>query len=307
MSERRTAAILFLDIAAATELRASFGDARTDAMLDPLLNELTRQIEQCHGQALKADGDSLLAVFDRPDRCLSDAANAAIECQQAARIVGRKLYAGLHVGVVEFREVLGRPDVSGMAVNVAARLHKLVPDLSGCIFIAAETVPMLPSDLRRRVRPYGVRPIRGVGDIEIHTLDWDEAVTQMRTQFAPPPAPTESRAALTLLHFGRQLQLTAPSPPLNVGRGGLNELRIQDVEQRMSSQHLRILSRHGAWILQDISRNGTWVRFEGAGTAPIRLLGDELKLVGNGRFCLGRPFAQDPGERYTIGFQLLKI
>ena len=166
---------------------------------------------------------------------------------------------------------------------------------------------MLPADIRRRVRPYGVRPIRGLGDIEIHTLDWDEAVTQMRTQFAPPPAPTESRAALTLIHLGRQLQLIAPSPPLNIGRGGLNELRIPDAEQRMSSQHLRVLCRNGSWVLQDISRNGTWIRFDSAPAAPMRLLGDEIKLVGNGALCLGRPFPNDPAGRYTLGFKLLKI
>ncbi|WP_420467133.1 FHA domain-containing protein [Panacagrimonas sp.] len=307
MSERRTAAILFLDIVAATELRANFGDARTDAMLDPLLDELNLLIEQGGGEALKADGDGLLAVFDHPDRCVADAAQVAVDSQRAARAVGRKLYAGLHAGVVEFREVLGRPDVSGMAVNVAARLHKLVPGLGGYVFVAAETVPMLPPDLRRLVRPYGVRPIRGLGDIEIHTLDWDEAVTLMRTQFAPPPAATETRAALILNHMGRQLQLVAPSPPLNVGRGGLNELRIHDAEQRMSSQHLRLVCRHSGWVVQDISRNGTWVRFEIGASAPIRLLGDELKLLSNGQLCLGRPFSSDPGGRYILNFQLLKI
>lgn len=306
MSELRSAAIMFADIAAATELRNSVGDRQADAILDPLLDALTRIVLLNGGSVLKSDGDDVLAVFDRPSSYVDDAANAAIECQLAAREAGRKLYVGVDAGVIEFREVLGRPDVSGMPVNLAARLHKLVPDLAGYIFLAVDTVRSLQPELRARARPYGIRPLKGVGAVEVHTLDWDEAATVVPTRFAAPAAPAVSMMLeLGLTHVGRSMRLSPGSPPLQVGRDRNNEMRIDDNEQRVSSRHLKVLWRNGGWILQDTSRNGTWVRFN-SNSHPIGLLGDELKLVDNGCMCLGRPFADDVHGSFTVHFELLK-
>jgi adenylate cyclase len=305
MSELRSAAVMFADIAAATELRNSVGDRQADAILDPLLRALTEIVHRNGGDVLKSDGDDVLAVFDRAGTCVDDAANAAIECQLASRAAGRKLYVGLDAGVVEFREVLGRPDVAGMPVNLAARLHKLVPDLAGYIFLSVDTVQSLRPDLRDRARPYGVRPLKGIGAVDVHTLDWDEAVTMVPTRFALPATQAMQAVALGLTHAGRVMRLTPNAPPLMVGRDRNNELRIDDDEQRVSSRHLKILCRNGAWILQDTSRNGTWVRFNN-NSNQIGLLGDELKLVGNGRMCLGRPFADDAQGRFTVHFELVK-
>lgn len=305
MSELRSAAVMFADIAAATELRNSLGDRQADAILDPLLRALTEIVYRNGGDVLKSDGDDVLAVFDRPHSFVDDAANAAIECQLAARGAGRKLYVGLDAGVVEFREVLGRPDVAGMPVNLAARLHKLVPDLAGYIFLAADTVRSLRPELRDRARPYGVRPIKGVGAVDVHTLDWDEAVTVVPTRFSLPPNHAVQASVLGLTHAGRVMRLAPDSPPLMVGRDRNNELRIDDDEQRVSSRHLKVLCRNGAWILQDTSRNGTWVRFNN-NSNQIGLLGDEVKLVGNGRMCLGRPFTEDVQGRFTVHFELAK-
>lgn len=305
MSELRSAAVMFADIAAATALRNSVGDRQADAILDPLLQQLTDIVLHNGGMVLKSDGDDVLAVFDRAGRCADDAANAAIDCQLAARSAGRKLYVGLDAGVIEFREVLGRPDVAGMPVNLAARLHKLVPDLAGHIFLAAEMVRALKPDLRERARPYGLRPIKGVGDIEVHTLDWDEAVTMVPTRFAMPVAPAVSVASLAITHQGRGLRLSPSAPPFQIGRERNSDLRLDDEEQRVSSRHLKILCRNGAWILQDTSRNGTWVRFN-TNTNQLGLLGDELKLLANGRMCLGRPFEDDAHGRYTVHFELVK-
>lgn len=305
MSELRSAAVMFADIAAATALRNSVGDRQADAILDPLLRALTDIVLRNGGDVLKSDGDDVLAVFDRAGTCIDDAANAAIECQLAARGVGRKLYVGLDAGVVEFREVLGRPDVAGMPVNLAARLHKLVPDLAGYIFLGAHTVQALRNDLRERARPYGVRPIKGVGAIEVHTLDWDEAVTVVPTRFAMPAALSAAQVSLNITHLGRGLRLGPSSPPFQIGRDRSSDLRIEDDEQRVSSRHLKIMCRSGAWILQDTSRNGTWVRFS-SNSNQLGLLGDELKLMGNGRMCLGRPFEDDVQGRYTVQFELVK-
>lgn len=305
MSEHRSAAVMFADIAAATALRHSVGDRQADAILDPLLKAMTEIVLRNGGDVLKSDGDDVLAVFDRAATFVDDAANAAIECQLAARAVGRKLYAGLGSGVIEFREVLGRPDVAGMPVNMAARLHKLVPDLAGCIFLSNDTVMQLRPEIRERARPYGTRPIKGVGSVDVHTLDWDEAVTIVPTRFALPVAQPSTVVALGLTYAGQTLRLDVQGPPFQAGRDRSNELHLIDDEQRVSSRHLKIFFRNGAWILQDTSRNGTWVRFNN-NSNQIGLLGDELKIVGNGRMCLGRPFADDAQGRFTVHFELIK-
>lgn len=306
MSELRSAAVLFADIAASTELRANLGDRRADASLDGLIGTLGAAIRRNAGQILKSDGDDVVAVFEHPVTCVNDAAHAAMECQQAARAAGHKLYVGLHAGVVEFREVFGRPDISGLAVNLAARLHKLVPDLPGHIFMAADTVTALSRELQDRVRPYGARLIKGVGPLEVHTLDWDEAVTVMPTRFALPTAALRDSALLGLEHQGRQLKLPPSTPPIQLGRDRNNDLHIADEQQHVSSRHLKILCRNGAWIVQDISRNGTWLRFDGNPHDDICLLGEELKLIGNGRLCLGRPLADDSAGEYTVRFELVR-
>ena len=71
----------------------------------------------------------------------------------------------------------------------------------------------------------------------------------------------------------------------------------------VSSRHIKIFNRNGAWIAQDISRNGTWFRF-GRSALENRLLGEELKLIGSGLMCLGRPFAEDPDGRFTVRFEV---
>lgn len=303
MSDLRAGAALFADIAAATELRARVGDREADALLDPLIMSMTMIIRQHRGQVIKSDGDDVLAVFDRPRSFVNDCALAAIECQQDARNRGRSLYAGLHTGMIEFREVLGRPDVAGMAVNMAARLHKLVPDLPGNIFVAAESVVAMSEILQDRMRPYGIRPIKGVGQVEIFTLDWNDADGDTSTHFAVAAPAQQVAAGLMLKHGGRSVRLAAGQPPVQLGRDRHCELPIHDPEQRVSSRHIKLHSRNGAWHLQDVSRNGTWVRFDGHSSETV-LLGEEIKLIGNGRFCLARPLAEDPGESCTVVFEI---
>ncbi len=305
MGELRSAAVLFADIAASTDLRQEVGDLQADAILDPLIGRLTEAVRRNHGDVIKSDGDDVVAVFDRAKLCVDDAAQAAIDCQIAAREAGRRLYVGLDAGQVEFRQVLGRPDLSGMPVNMAARLHKLVPDLSGQIFLGQNTVECLSPDLRDRARPYGVRTIKGVGEMEIHSLDWDEAVTVMPTRFALPPAPQLRSTILGLAHLNRSFRLTDHSPHFDIGRHRGNDLCIDDPHQRLSSRHARLFSVNGIWTLKDISRNGTWVQF-GGHSGAMSLLGDEIKLVQNGRLCLGRSFAEDRDGRFTVAFALVE-
>lgn len=304
MGENQSAAVMFADIAASTELRSEVGDSQADALLDPLLATLSRVVEKNHGQVIKSDGDDVVAVFERAGTSVDDAAQAAIDCQLASREAGRRLYVGLDFGPVEFREVFGRPDMSGMAVNIAARLHKLVPDLPGQIFLGPNTVKALSELLRKRARPYGVRSIKGVGEMEVHSLDWDEAVTVLPTRFSVPQEKPEPTTVLGLAYQGQAMRLVPNSPPLQLGRHRSNDVQVEDDQQRVSSRHLQIFNRGGMWVLKDTSRNGTWLQFRRGN--EISVFGDEVSLVSNGRLCLGRPFSEDADGRFTVAFQLVE-
>ncbi|HKY92985.1 MAG TPA: FHA domain-containing protein [Nevskiaceae bacterium] len=304
MSDVRSGAVLMADIAAATEFRARVGDRAADAELDPLIQAFTVIVAKNGGRVLKSDGDDILAIFEGGAPAVVAAANAAIECQLRARQARHSLYAGLHPGAIEFREVLGRPDVAGMPVNMAARLHKLVPDLPGQIFLAAEAVRDLPDALRARIRPYGSRQLKGVGTIDVFTLDWDESVTVVPTRFAASATtPATTSGALTLRYLNHTARLPEGSAPVQIGRERASTLVVEDGEQMVSSRHIKIFSRNGAWIAQDISRNGTWFRF-GRSASENRLLGEEIKLLGSGLMCLGRPFSEDPDGRFTVRFEV---
>lgn len=305
MREFRAAAVLFADIAASTVLRREVGDTQADALLDPVIQRLTEVVKRHHGRVIKSDGDDVVAAFDRPEHNVEDAAQAAMDCQLAARELGQKLYVGLGAGTVEFREVLGRPDLSGMAVNLAARLHKLVPDLAGQIFLCDDVLQALPKALRDRARPYGVRPLKGIGDMEIHSLDWDEAITVMPTRFSMPHTIPERVTLLGLAHQQRSFRLNSDAQPFVIGRHRTCDLSIDDPQQRLSSQHIRIFCVGGIWTLKDVSRNGTSVLFGGS-HGEVQLFGDEIKLVQSGRLCLGRSFAEDPRGDFTVAFQLVE-
>ncbi len=109
------ATILFTDIVDSTGTAASLGDHRWRALLDLHDAMVRRQLERYRGQEVKHTGDGFLATFDGPARAI-EAAWAIRDGSQALAI---EIRAGLHTGVIELRG----SDVSGTAVNLAARVQ----------------------------------------------------------------------------------------------------------------------------------------------------------------------------------------
>lgn len=295
--------VLFMDIAGSTGLIARLGSAVAGETLRGLLDALTRLVQRHEGIVVKSDGDDLVCVFDRGGGTTREAAQAAIEAQNLARDHGLKLYAGLHTGEVEFREVLGRQDIFGLAVNAAARLHKLVEDAPGFIFLTAETAALLPEDMRTRLGRFGTRNLKGIGTVEVQTLDWNEDMTVAPTSFASLRAPVQVVVELELRHDHRQLVLRPEDSEALIGRGSDSRLRIEDPANLASSRHAKLLWKEGSWLLKDLSRNGTFVRFYGSDDTLL-LRGDHCLLQRDGEICLGRPFEQDPAGNFRVSFHL---
>jgi class 3 adenylate cyclase len=113
-SNRVLATVLFTDIVTSTERSAQVGDRRWKDLLDQHDTLIRRDLERHRGRLVKNTGDGILATFDGPAR--------AIRCAQAiatsVKSLGIEVRAGLHTGEVELRG----EDVTGMGVNIAARV-----------------------------------------------------------------------------------------------------------------------------------------------------------------------------------------
>ena len=115
--ERALATVLFTDIVGSTEKAAELGDQRWRDLLESHDAIVRRQLQIHRGREVKTMGDGFLAAFDGPAR--------AIRCGAAARdelaAIGIEIRVGIHTGEVE----LVGDDVSGMAVNIGARIGAL--------------------------------------------------------------------------------------------------------------------------------------------------------------------------------------
>jgi pimeloyl-ACP methyl ester carboxylesterase len=115
--ERALATVLFTDIVGSTERAAELGDSRWRDLLERHNATVRQQLEMHRGREIKTLGDGFLAIFDGPAR--------AIRCASAIRDelggIGITIRAGVHTGEVD---LIGE-DVSGMAVNIGARISAL--------------------------------------------------------------------------------------------------------------------------------------------------------------------------------------
>jgi class 3 adenylate cyclase len=115
--ERALATVLFTDIVGSTEKAAELGDRRWRDLLEHHDAIVRRQLQIHRGREVKTMGDGFLATFDGPARAIRCA--AAVRDELAA--IGIEVRVGIHTGEVE----LVGDDVSGMAVNIGARIGAL--------------------------------------------------------------------------------------------------------------------------------------------------------------------------------------
>jgi pimeloyl-ACP methyl ester carboxylesterase len=114
-TDRVLATVLFTDIVGSTERAAELGDHRWRDILDAHDALAERQLARYRGTLVKATGDGLVATFDGPARAI----RCALALRDGLRSMGVEIRGGLHCGEIERRG----PDVSGLAVHIAARVQ----------------------------------------------------------------------------------------------------------------------------------------------------------------------------------------
>lgn len=118
---RRFASVLFTDIVDSTRRSAEIGDTAWRVILEDHDRLARKLVDQHGGRVVKSTGDGLLVVFDSPSQ--------GVECGVALcgqlRSIDVPIRAGVHAGEIEVHD---DGDVSGIAVNLAARVEQHAAD-----------------------------------------------------------------------------------------------------------------------------------------------------------------------------------
>jgi class 3 adenylate cyclase len=149
--DRVLATILFTDIVDSTKRAAELGDRGWHQVLDAHDNAVRREIARFRGREIKTLGDGFLATFDGPAR--------AVRCAQAisehVQPLGLSVRAGIHTGEVAYEG----DDVTGIAVNVAARVAAAA---AGPQILVSNTVRDLVAGSGLRFEDRGVHALKGI-------------------------------------------------------------------------------------------------------------------------------------------------
>ena len=154
-ADRVLSTVLFTDIVDSTKRATELGDRRWMELLRQHDEIVSRQLELHRGRKVSSIGlgDGVLATFDGPAR--------AIRCAQAIRdrlqSLDLQIRAGIHTGEVEIRG----NEISGMAVNIGARVASLAGP--GQVLVS-QTVPTLVAGSGIAFDDEGRHRLKGVSD-----------------------------------------------------------------------------------------------------------------------------------------------
>ncbi|WP_428383971.1 adenylate/guanylate cyclase domain-containing protein [Nevskia ramosa] len=301
----RHCGVLIVDIAGSTKLRSEIGELAAGRQIHHLLDSIIAAARDRGATFIKAYGDDVLAVFEQDQ--VAATAEIAIKAQRLASEVGLRLYAGFHFGPVQFRLTDGHPDAVGQTINFVARLHKMAEDAPGQIFLLEESLSQLPHALRTQAMPFGNRSLKGLGKFNVWTLGWQSQNAPTATVFAAERETAISSTTLHLRHGDNTLTCLSHDRKKLIGRGNTCDIFVPDPELKVSSTHATIECIDDCWFLQDISRNGTWLREGTAGKETLLPYCQKMTLPASGSLSVGRPFADDPAGVFTLKFEISRV
>ncbi len=157
---RHTSAVLFTDLVRSTERAAYEGDAEWRALLDVHDRAVDQHVRHHGGRVVKYTGDGVLALMP--------SVSAALETAQSLRdeLATRALQirVGIHVGDVDLRG----DDVSGLAVNIAARIMSRAATDETLLSDAARTATLGSQHRFDATEPCTLKGVPGVWTLYRH-------------------------------------------------------------------------------------------------------------------------------------------
>jgi pimeloyl-ACP methyl ester carboxylesterase len=151
--ERVLATVLLTDIVGSTRHAETMGDRRWREVLDAHNAIFRRELTRFRGVEVKTTGDGFLATFDGPGRAIQ----CSLSLVHAMKSLGIEIRAGLHTGEVE----VGKNDVRGIAVHVAARVAAQA-QANECL--VTRTVKDLVAGAGIRFTGRGKRDLKGLAE-----------------------------------------------------------------------------------------------------------------------------------------------
>ena len=223
--ERRLAAILFADIVGYTALMAE-SEARGLRVRERHRAVVRPLVEKYHGEAIEARGDESLAVFPTA----LDAVNCALAIEhELAAEPELRLHIGIHVG--DF--VIEGGEVSGDAVNIAARIRSFA---EAGVCVSAEVYHSVRNQPNVEATPLGEHELRNVGrPVALYAIRGAAAAPRNAARGAGPTdrGPIRSLAVLPLENL-------SGDPGQEYFADGMTETLIGDLGKLRA---LRVISR----------------------------------------------------------------
>jgi pSer/pThr/pTyr-binding forkhead associated (FHA) protein len=205
---------------------------------------------------------------------------------------------GVRIGINYGPTLLEKGDVFGDSVKGAERVVNMTKVQQ--ILCTGQLMEALEGRCPFDTRCLGRTAVKELkGEIEIHEIIWkQEDLTSI--SMSPMPTPQIEGRCLQLEFEGKNMEVGPRRLTVTLGRGTGNDLVSN--ESLASRYHARIEYRHGKFLIQDQSTNGTFVRTEdGRDTVLHR---EEFLLQGKGLIGLGRaPEQENPN---IIHFQELE-
>jgi class 3 adenylate cyclase len=152
-SDRVLTTVLFTDIVDSTRRLAELGDHAWKGLIERHDHIARLEIARYRGREVKTLGDGFVVTFDGPARAIRCAGAIA----DAIRPLGLELRSGLHTGEVEVKG----EDITGIAVNTAARVSSLAG--AGEVLVSG-TVRDLVAGSGIRFVEFGPRSLKGIDD-----------------------------------------------------------------------------------------------------------------------------------------------
>ena len=158
--ERKTAAIMFTDIAGYTETMSQ-SEQKALEMLRKKRTIIKSLIDDHNGKYVKEIGDGTLSYFDSG----YNASSCAKELQKEVTKEDLKVRVGIHIGDIVF----DNNDVYGDGVNIASRLESLAP--AGGVLVSRNVYDELINKDGFDGVPLGLQSLKGVGRlVEVYAI-----------------------------------------------------------------------------------------------------------------------------------------
>jgi len=249
--------VLIVDLAGSHRLLEQMGQAPANRLIGRLLGGIGQAIEYYGGHVIRTVGDEIIAEFEEPNPAIAAAIHVQREMSNHTESKDRGLAAriGMFHGPVTHAE----SDVFGTTVTAAR----------GITALAKRRQILLPhllsvwSNIRTPMHPLGRFEVSGIdGDLEIAEVDWASATPSDLARAAghQPPRVNEG----WLIESAHADVVCGPHKELvSIGRKPTADIILGF--PWVSREHTTLRFRGTALVLEDQSRNGTWVLFEAIG------------------------------------------